>query len=144
MYKIVYQRLKRYCLREFYLKKCVEFKNHSKKLWQMINTVTGKCKDKRNTISKITIDQIEISNSAAIGNHLAGYFANIGKNYANKISKSNISIDEYIAKIKQSQSSLFLSPTNACEIKALIAELPNKSSSGWDGTSNVVIISQIH
>ena len=27
MYKTVYQKLKRYCHREFYLKKCVEFKN---------------------------------------------------------------------------------------------------------------------
>ena len=139
MYKTVYQKVKRSCHKEFYLKKCVEFKNHSRKLWQMINTVTGKCKDKRTSISKITVNQIEISSSTSIGNHLAGYFANIGKNYANKISSSNISIDEYIAKIRQHQSSLFLSPTDKHELKTLIGDLSSKSSSGWDGMSNILI-----
>ena len=139
MYKTVYQKVKHSCPKEFYLKKCVEFKNHSRKLWQMINTVTGKCKDKRTSISKITVNQIEISSSTSIGNHLAGYFANIGKNYAKKISSSNISIDEYIAKIRQHQSSLFLSPTDKHELKTLIGDLSNKSSSGWDGMLNILI-----
>ena len=85
------------------------------------------------------MNQLEINSSTSIGNHLAGYFVNIGKIYATKISKSNIGIDEYINKIKQQQSSLFLSPTERHELKNLIAELPNKSSSGWDGMSNILI-----
>ena len=40
MYKTMYKKVKRSCCKEFYLKKCVELKNHSRKLWQMINTVT--------------------------------------------------------------------------------------------------------
>ena len=105
----------------------------------MINTVTGKCTDKRTVIDKINVDQIVINNGAAIGNHLADYFTNIGRAYASKIPDSTIGIEDYINKIETQQSSLFLSPVDSYELHNLIKDLPNKSSSGWDGMSNILV-----
>ena len=51
-YRKTFQQIKRKCRKQFYLEKCIEFKSDSKKLWRMINTVTGKCMDKRCVISK--------------------------------------------------------------------------------------------
>ena len=90
-------------------------------------------------IGKITIDKIEISNSKAIGNQLAHYFADIGKTYVNRIPKSDTCIDDYLTKIECNLTSLFLLPTSETEVKKLIDELSNKSSSGWDGMSNVLL-----
>ena len=108
----------------------------------MINTVTGKCTDKRTVIDKIKVDQIVINNGAAIGNHLGDYFANIGRAYASKIPDSTIGIEDYINKIETQQSSLFLSPVDSYELHNLIKDLPNKSSSGWDGMS-IILVKQI-
>ena len=88
--------------------KCIEFKNNSKKLWEMVNNIIGKTNDKCNIISKLKIDGIECNNSSLIVNKLANHFGSIGKSCANKIPKSVTSIESYLNIIKTNKKSLYL------------------------------------
>ena len=63
----------------------------------------------------------------------------MGKTYADKIPKSNNSINYYLNKIDRNPKSLFLSPTTAVEIDKYISNLPNKTSSGHDAINNVLL-----
>ena len=60
--------------------------------------VTGKLNDKSCVISKISIGGVDFTSSEKIANVWGTQFANVGKNYAEKI-KSDIPIREYLDKI---------------------------------------------
>ena len=138
-YKKFFDRVKRYMRIDYYKNKCVEFKNNSKKLWKMINKISGKNNDKTSIIDYIKVDNIEYYDSLGITNNLCKYFANIGENLASKIPKSKKHINEYLAKIKRNEKSLFLRPTSEQEINKIIEKLPNKNSSGHDNISNILL-----
>ena len=76
---------------DHYQEKCQRYKNETRKLWDVINTITGK---KRN---KFTHDTKQITDT------FCNFFANVGKEYANLIPKGNNSIDYYLNKIPQNQ-----------------------------------------
>ena len=124
---------------DYYKNKCLEFRNNSKKLWDMINKISGKNNDKTSIIDYIKVDNIEYYDRVGITNNLCKYFANIGENLSSKIPKSNKSINEYLAKIKRNEKSLFLRPTSEQEINRIIEKLPNKNSSGYDNISNILL-----
>ena len=118
--------------------RCYKLRSNTKKLWNLINSVTGKLNDKSCIISKILDGNVNYIQADQIANALGNQFANVGKNYAQKI-KSDVNIKEYLAKISQNNRSVYLSPTNRTEILRLIDNLPNKNSSGWDDISNKLL-----
>ena len=138
-YKKIFDKVKRHMRIDYYKNKCLEFRNNSKKLWNMINKISGKNNDKTSIIDYIKVDNIEYYDSVGITNNLCKYFANIGENLSSKIPKSNKSINEYLAKIKRNEKSLFLRPTSEQEINKIIEKLPNKNSSGYDNISNILL-----
>ena len=138
-YKRIFEKIKRFEKLNYYKNKCVEFKNNSKKLWNMINKISGRNTDKTSIIEYIKVDNIEHYNSQGITNNLCKYFATVGKNLAQKIPKSNKPIIDYLAKIKRNNKSIFLRPTSEQEIDKIIENLPNKSSSGYDKISNLLL-----
>ena len=73
-YRTTFKRVKRIVKRDFYFNKCVEFKSNTKKLWQMINNVTGKVTNKKSVIDKIRIDNIEYNDRKTISNHVTSYY----------------------------------------------------------------------
>ena len=73
-----------------------------------------------------------------ISNYLSDYFANVGKQYAQKIEPSSTHINEYLLKIDQNINSFYVLPIDRGEIKKLILALPNKTSSGHDNIRNVL------
>ena len=105
----------------------------------MINKISGKNNDKTSIIDYIKVDNIEYYDSVGITNNLCKYFTNIGEDLSSKIPKSNKSINEYLAKIKRNEKSLFLRPTSEQEIEKIIEKLPNKNSSGYDNISNILL-----
>ena len=131
----VLKRAKRASHETYYVKRCYELGSNTKKLWSMINNITGKVNDKTCVISEISVDSIAHKNATDIANILGEQFANVGKAYAKKI-KSNTDIDIYLKKIKKNNKSIYLHPTNPTEIAKIIDNLPNKNSCGWDGISN--------
>ena len=138
-YKKIFDKVKRHMRIDYYKNKCLEFRNNSKKLWNMINKISGKNNDKTSIIDYIKVDNIEYYDSVGITNNLCKYFANIGENLSSKIPKSNKSINEYLAKIKRNKKSLFLRPTSEQEIDKIIEKLPNKNRSGYDNISNILL-----
>ena len=131
--------MKCYLRMNYYKNKCVEFKNNSKKLWNMINKISGKNKDKTSIIDYIKVDYIEYYDSSGITNNLCKYFANIGENLLSKIPKPRKPINDFLTKIERNEKSLFLRPTSEQEINKIIEMLPNKNSSGYDNISNILL-----
>lgn len=105
----------------------------------MINQIIGKNKDKTNVIDCLRVGELEISSSHEITNHLADYFANVGKTFANKIPPSRKKIKQYLNEMKSCSNTLFLSPVTEAEVDGLIRKLPNKTSSGYDSINNVLV-----
>ena len=123
----------------YYQNLCEQFKSNTKKLWNLINKVIGKLINKTSVVRCIKDSDIHHYTSKSISNAFGQYFANVGKNFADKIPVSSKSITEYINQIPNNPKSLFLSPTNELEIIRLISALPNKRSSGFDNVDNMLL-----
>ena len=89
-YRNVLKWAKRASHETYYVKRCYELKSNTKKLWSMINNITGKLNDKTCVISEISVDLIAYKNAMDIANILGEQFANVGKTYAQKIKATMI------------------------------------------------------
>ena len=125
--------------REFHQDKCLEFQNNTKKLWQLINRVSGKMNDKSSSIDCLSINGIKEYRGEQISNTLAKYFANVGETFANKVSASTRSISSYLEALQKNSESLFFVPSSVEEINKIIVSLPSKRSCGPDNISNILL-----
>ena len=119
--------------------KCSEFKQDSRKLWQLVNRIIDKSNNKIDSIDNLRIENILKYDPSSITNGLCEFFANIGEEYANKIDSSGLDINKHINNIESNPSSLYLAPTTMFEVKELINKLPQKTSSGYDNISNTLL-----
>ena len=127
VYRKTLQRIIRKAQLNYYKLECLKFKSNTKKLWKIINKIARKSNDKDNVIEKIKVGTIDYYKGENISGEFAKFFSNIDKNLAGKIPRS------------QNPKSVFLSPCSKRELKRLLNNLPNKTSSGFDGLSNVLI-----
>ena len=125
--------------RAFHQDKCLEFQRNTKKLWQLINKVSGKMNDKTSSIDYLCVNGIKEYTGEQIANTLARYFANVGETFANKVPKSSQSISNYLELLQKNSESLFFAPCSTEEIRKIIASLPAKRSCGSDNISNVLL-----
>ena len=138
-YRNTLKGIKRKARRDFYYKQCMEFKRNTKKLWQMINNVSGKATKKQTCINSIKIGKIEESNKQTIVNTMCKHFTEIGMTFARNTPASTQNISNYLGEIKTSEKSIYLNPTDPEEIVHIINNLANKNSCGWDGISNKLL-----
>ena len=82
---------------------------------------------------------MKVESSIQIAEKFGKYFSQIGKEFANKIDQPLKDTKEYLNKISYNSESLFLHPTSSIEISKLIDKLPNKTSSGHDEISNIIL-----
>ena len=73
-YKKTLDKLKRFSKNSYYYAKCIQYKNNSKKLWELINKVIGKTTDKSSIISYIRVNDIDIINEKEIAMNLGSIF----------------------------------------------------------------------
>ena len=99
-------------------------------MWDLINCVIGKASDKSSVISHIIVNQVEILNEKAIANEFGKYFSYVGKEFATRVGDPKNKIAYYSDKILRNPDSIYFYPTSETEIRQLIENLPNKSSSG--------------
>ena len=125
--------------REFHQDKCQEFQQNTKKLWQLINKVSGRMNDKSSSIDCLSVNGIKEYTGEQIANTLAKYFANVGRTFAAKIPKPMCSIASYLNFLQKNSESLFLVPSTLEEIRKTIIELPSKRSCGSDKISNILL-----
>ena len=55
------KKIKRKAKKDFCYQKCIDYKNNTKKLWKMINNITGKSTNKKTVIDKLKVGKIEES-----------------------------------------------------------------------------------
>ena len=124
---------------DYYKSKCTEFKRNTTKLWKMINRITGKMNDKSNAIKYLKVENIEIYDTKIISEEFAKHFSSVGSMYANKITQSHNTFNQYLRNIPNNPISMFMAPTSRTEIEKLIDKLPNKTSKGHDDISNILL-----
>ena len=124
---------------KYYRDKCFEYKQNTSKLWKMINRITQKEVDKTNTIEYIKVDNLDYYDSKAVSEEFAKHFSQVGKEYAQKIPKPNKDIKHYLKLIQENVKTMYMTPTTKYEIEKLIGGLENKTSSGHDHVSNILL-----
>ena len=97
----------------YYHDKCIEFKSQTKKLWGLINEISGKKSDKSTLIGYLHIGDVKEYGAKRISNILAKYFAKVGKKFAGKIPNPTTSIRDYLKCLQSNKASIFLNP-NRC------------------------------
>ena len=90
-------------------------------------------------IPYITVDGIKVTNSSDIANNFGKFYSTLGENLAQKIPRSKIDINDYLAKIPRNLHSMVLFPTSHSKVDKVIAKLPSKTSSGHDDISNILL-----
>ena len=133
------KRLIRHSKSEYFLAKCTAFKNNCKKLWSLINRTISKSHNKLDSIDIIKVENIYKADAQSITSAFCNHFSKVGKSYAEKISKSNRKIEDFIRNIEINNHSLFLTPISESKLRSLINALPNKNSSGHDNINNVLL-----
>ena len=123
----------------YYITRASDFAKDSQKLWSLINNVIKRTKDKGSIISQITIDGMKTSNPEKIANEFGKFYSTLGNNLASQISCGPQSAEHYINKIPRNLNSLVMRSITMQEIENTINSLPNKTSSGHDGISNILL-----
>jgi hypothetical protein len=77
-YRNKYNSLKRKAKVTYFQNKIDEYKKEGKKMWKIINELTGKCKNKQSSLNYINIEGIKTYNKELLANHVCSYFSNVG------------------------------------------------------------------
>ena len=85
-YRNYYNRLKRSAKMNYYKQQVEESKTNTKMLWQTINAVINKKKNKGSIIPFITVDGIRIYDSNKIADEFGKFYSTLGSNLASKIT----------------------------------------------------------
>ena len=64
---------------------CWEYKSQTKKLWDLINEISGKKRDKTGVFEYLDIDGIREYSAQRICNRFGKYFAGVGKIFSERI-----------------------------------------------------------
>ena len=138
-YRNVLQKTLRSCKLRYFTNKCAEYKQNSRKLWQLINQLINKKQKRSQVIDSLKMENLQRYDPKDITNGFCDYFASVGQSYADKLKSSNVLVETYNEKILRENTSMFLTPTDQKEIKSLIMALPSKTSSGFDEISNKLL-----
>ena len=135
----IYNRMKRDAQESYYRRKASDFKNNTKMLWKLINSVIKTTKQTGSMISHITVDGVKVTQPENIADHFGQFYLTLGSNLAKKIDNNQLCINTYMSKIPRNLNSMFLMPTSQQEVQATIDSLPSKKSSGYDEVSNILL-----
>ena len=128
------QKLKRNARFIYFNEKFYKFKGNSCKVWNLINCILGKKNNKKDFIDMLRERDKTIENQQEISDIFAIHFATIGKKLADKMINTKMDDKDPIQ-----INSLYLRPVIEHDIDKIICNLKPKSSSGYDGHSNVLL-----
>ena len=138
-YSTVLKRTKRLAKIMHYQSMCSDFKNNTKKIWDLINKLIRKTSNKTTILNKLVVNNKEYTSGRDISKILAKHFSTIGKTYANNINAPSKDLNHYCNKIPLNNNSLYFKPIDIMEINKIITKLTNKNSYGHDQISNQLI-----
>ena len=138
-YRNTLVKIKRAACKAYYTSKCVEFKRNAKKLWQLINNISGIVNNKTKLVECLSINKIDHYDANSITNEFGKHFSTVGKKFAEAIPTPVKPSMSFIEKIILNKKSMFLYEVTESEFRNLIDSLENKSSSGFDNISNIIL-----
>lgn len=138
-YRNMYQKLRRKAHFHYMHKIIKENSRDTKKLWGILNKITGKVRNKNDMSDEIFINGIKENNKKVISDAFAKYYSEVGQVMAKKIEKQKPLTDPMKVKINKNNDSVFLFPTTCNEIERFIKKLKSKDSKGPDHLSNNIL-----
>lgn len=136
-YRNTYNKLKRLSKFKYYNDRINTFRNNSKKLWNIINTIIGKQRNKSGLPDYICTEGVKMYNPLNICNEFCTYFSTVGPNLAKNIPITPSHFSKYLN--TRQQNTFFFAPTDSTEIINIILNLKNKNSKGYDNISNILL-----
>ena len=100
-------KLKRQAKLSYYQTLCINLKNNTKKLWEIINTTIRKRSNKSCILEKLKVGNFVYDSATDIANSLGSYFATVGTKFANAIKPPNTKVSAYTRKTKKTQIHFF-------------------------------------
>jgi hypothetical protein len=95
LYKTLYFRTLRGAKKLHFTKKLTENAGNPKKIWQTLNEILGKTKQKEQ-LSQININAIPESDPTKIADHFNSFFTSIGKKISNDVQNVAVQPEDYI------------------------------------------------
>ena len=138
-YRNMYKKLRRQAKCNYINHLIQTNRNDSKKLWMILNRLTGKTKSRTEISEEITINGVRETNPENISNGFAKYFSEIGLNMAEEIQRLGNIQDPMSNMRNRVDHNCFFFPTNNLEIERLIRNLQSKSSKGHDDITNNIL-----
>ena len=140
-----YNYLKRTAKQLYYKNLFEKYKNDVKSAWRTINSIIGKDTDKSCITRAFNVEGSLITDSKEISDGFANFFEGIGREYANKIPKSQVTAENYI-KTKQTSNkhSMYINATDPYEIEIILNKLKPKQSSGHDSITPMFLKKCMH
>ena len=94
-YRNVLQKTLRSCKLSYFTNKCAEYKQNSRKLWQLINQLINKKQKRSQVIDSLKIENLQRYDPKDITNGFCDYFASVGQSYADKLKSSSVLVETY-------------------------------------------------
>ena len=114
--------------KDYYSAKIIEAKDNIAKTWKIIGKMTNKNYNNKNTINKLEVGNIAITDPLAIAEKFNDFFVNIGSNLVKQIPQSTKTPNDFL--MGDYCNSMFFAPTTAEEILDIIRNLKNSNSVG--------------
>ena len=73
-------------MKKYYSDKSSEYRTNTKKLWELMNSIIGKNKNKGCSISYLMIEGVKIFSRKMIAEEFAKFYSNLGESLAMKIT----------------------------------------------------------
>ena len=115
--------------KDYYSAKIIEAKDNIAKTWKIIGKMTNKNYTNKNTINKLKVGNIAITDPLAIAEKFNDFFVNIGSNLVKQIPQSTKTPNDFL--MGDYCNSMFFAPTTTEEILD-IRNLKNSNSVGQD------------
>ena len=138
-YRNLYNSLRRKAKFRYYQDLINENRHNSKKLWAILNKLTGKMKNKNDISEEIIVNGIKEHDANVISNAFARHYSEIGKVLADKIDRKGNIRNPLVNMRNKVEQNCFFFPTTTREIEKIIANLKSKNSCGYDGISNRIL-----
>ena len=139
VYRNMYQKLRRQAKYKHIHQIMFQNKKDIKKLWEILNNITGKVRNKKEISDELYINGIKQNDRQIIGDAFARYFSEIGKNMADKIDQKGSLHGNATITYQRVNSSCFFYPTTCAEIEMYIKKLKSKNTLGFDQLSNKIL-----
>lgn len=139
IYRNMYNKIRRKAKIAYYNDLLQEHRKNTKKVWKILNTLTGKLKNRQVLSDEITVNGAIANDAEAISNAFAKFYSQVGKVLSDKIKEKGNIDDPMIYMKNRISYNCFFYPTSHEEIEKIITWLKVKDSSGCDQISNRIL-----